>query len=136
MFAKTAKSLMVVLSLCLVCGSAWSDAPLKSKLDLDTDQARQVQTIQKKYRKSFRSKRQVLHRENRKLRRARSDNDSQAIAALEPVVSQLQGELESIRQSENDEIRTVLTPEQNAKFDQVLQQRRVTVGSSRDSKDF
>lgn len=130
------KPLVVFICLFFMSQSVWSDAPLKGKLGLSNDQASQVREIKKKYRQSSRSKRQELHRESRKLRRARNANDSQAIAELEPVVEILKSELKQIRNSENNEIRKLLTPEQNQKFDQVLVQRRAMVGSSRDNKDF
>ncbi|MCH9699276.1 MAG: Spy/CpxP family protein refolding chaperone [Gammaproteobacteria bacterium] len=130
------KPVIVFVCLLIISMPVWSDAPLKGKLGLDSDQASQVREIKKKYRQSSRSKRQELHREKRKLRRARNANDSQAIAELEPVVQTLKSEFQQIRNSENNEIRRLLTPEQNQKFDQVLQQRRAMVGSSRDNKDL
>ncbi len=123
-------------SLLLIGSAAFADAPLKSSLDLDTEQARQVQEIQKSYRQTFRAKRQEMNRESRKLRRARNDNDSALIARQETIVAGLQQELRAIRNAENDEIRKLLTPEQSKKFDQVIEQRRAMVGSSRDANVF
>jgi Spy/CpxP family protein refolding chaperone len=128
--------LFVLLTLLTFSGVSLADAPLKSKLGLSVDQAKQVQVIQKKYRPDFRAKRQELKKEQRKLRRARADNDSNAIAELEPVTATLAGELKQIRENENAEIRQVLTPEQNKKFDDVLKERRAMVGSSRDEKEY
>ena len=122
--------------LLLMAGSAYADAPLKSSLDLDTEQARQVQEIQKSYRRTFGAKRQEMNRESRKLRRARNANDSALIAQQETIVAGLQEELRAIRSAENEEIRKLLTPEQNKKFDQVIEQRRAMVGSSRDASVF
>lgn len=127
---------LLTSGLLLTAGAAYADAPLKSSLDLDTDQARQVQQIQKTYRRSFSAKRQEMNRESRKLRRARNDNDSALIAQQETIVADLQAELRAIRTAENDEIRKVLTPEQNVKFDHVIEQRRAMVGSSRDTNVF
>ena len=127
---------LVSSSLLLFGGAAHADAPLKSSLDLDTEQARQVQEIQKNYRQTFRAKRQAMNRESRKLRRARNDNDSELIARQEAIVAGLQEELRAIRTAENGEIRKLLTPEQNKKFDQVIEQRRAMVGSSRDARIF
>lgn len=129
------KTVIALVCLFFMSQPVWSDAPLKGKLGLDNDQASQVREIKKKYRQSSRSKRQELHRESRKLRRARNANDSQAIAELEPVVETLKSEFQQIRNNENNEIRRLLTPQQNRKFDQVLVQRRAMVGSSRDDKD-
>lgn len=122
--------------LLLMAGAAHADAPLKSSLDLNTDQAKQVQQIQKTYRRTFGAKRQEMNRESRKLRRARSDNDSALIEQQETIVADLQAEMRAIRTAENDEIRKLLTPEQNLKFDQVIEQRRAMVGSSRDTNVF
>ena len=127
---------LVSSSLLLIGSAAHADAPLKSSLDLDTEQARQVQEIQKSYRQTFRAKRQEMTRESRKLRRARNANDSALIAHQETIVTGLQEELRAIRTAENEEIRKLLTPEQNKKFDEVIEQRRAMVGSSRDANVF
>ena len=120
----------------LIAGAAHADAPLKSSLGLDTDQAREVAAVQKSYRRSFSAKRGELNRENRKLRRARIDNDSALIAEQEAIVAGLEAELRAIREAENAEIRKFLTPEQNLKFDEVIEKRRAMVGSSRDANIF
>ena len=120
----------------LLAGTASADAPLKSSLGLDTDQAREIAAIQKSYRRSFSAKRGELNRENRKLRRARIDNDSALIAEQEAVVAGLEAELRAIREAENAEIRKFLTPEQNLRFDEVIEKRRAMVGSSRDANVF
>lgn len=91
--------LLVLSTLFLFSSYGYADARLEKKLGLDTDRARQVQEIQKKYRRKFSAKRQELH-------------------------------------SENEQIRRVLTPEQRNKFEQVIQQRRASVGSSRDTRNF
>jgi hypothetical protein len=84
------KHLLLVLgSLFLFSSYGYADAPLKSKLGLNTEQAKQVQEIQKKYRRKFSAKRQELHRERRKLRRARLENDSNAMAQQEKIIAKL-----------------------------------------------
>lgn len=115
---------------------AQADSPLKSQLDLDVEQARQVQEIQGEYRRIFSAKRQEFNRESRALRRARSANDSELITELEQTTADLQEDLKQIRLDENGQIREILTPEQNEKFDMVIQQRRAMVGSSRDVDIF
>ena len=115
---------------------AQADAPLKSQLDLNVEQARQVQEIQGEYRRIFGAKRQEFNRESRALRRARSANDGELITQLEQTTAELQEDLKQIRLDENDQIREILTPEQNEKFDMVIQQRRAMVGSSRDVDIF
>jgi periplasmic protein CpxP/Spy len=127
--------LFLVVGALLFSGAALADAPLKSSLGLDTNQAKQVQEIQKKYRRPFSAKRQELHREERRLRRAKIDNDSGAIAKQERITAKLQAELKEIRDNENDEIRAVLTSEQRLKFEEVLKQRDEAAGSSRDVKE-
>lgn len=89
-----------------------------------------------KYRQEFKVKRQELHKESRKLRRARNDNDSTVIAQQEQITDKLKRELKQIRLNENDEIRHILTPDQLEKFEEIVQQRKDSVGSSRDEKDF
>ena len=131
------KKLLVALCTALILSTAsHADAPLKSSLGLDVDQARQVQEIQKEFRAKFRSKRQVYNRESRKLRRARSENDSAVIAQQEKITAGLREELRQIRNAENQAIRGVLTPAQSEKFAAVIAQRRASVGSSRDADIF
>ena len=131
---KTRLIAILTSALLLAAGAAYADAPLKSSLGLDTDQARQVQEIQKKYRREFAATRQEMNRESRKLRRARNENDSALIAQQETIVAELQSRLRAIRSAENDEIRAVLTPVQALKFEQVIEKRRAMVGSSRDTR--
>ena len=128
--------IMLAATTLLFAGSANADAPLKSSLGLDTDQAREISAVQKSYRRSFSAKRGELNRENRKLRRARIDNDSALITEQEAIVAGLEAELRAIREAENAEIRTFLTAEQNLKFDEVIEKRRAMVGSSRDANLF
>ncbi|MEM7413495.1 MAG: Spy/CpxP family protein refolding chaperone [Myxococcota bacterium] len=122
----------IVVGLLFIVPAAYADAPLKSKLGLDVDQAKVVSEIQAKYRKQKRSVRQDLNRESRKLRRARSANDSETIAQQEPIVAGLEGQMREQIRAEDDEIRKVLSPEQLEKFEAYLQVRDDMVGSSRD----
>ena len=123
-----------VLFLVLVFGgsAALADAPLKTRLELDMDQARVVDEIQARYRKEFRAKRQVYNREQRALRRAKNANDSQEVARLEAVVAGLKAELRDIILGTDDEIRAVLNPEQLEKFEEYIVERNAMPGSSRD----
>ncbi len=133
----TVKYLLFIFgTLCLLSSFVHADARLEKKLSMNIDQAKQTQEIQKKYRREFSTKRQQLHRESRKLRRARKVNDSTAITQQEQITAQLQGELEQIRLNENNEIRSILTPDQLENFEGIIQQRRDSVGSSRDVKDY
>ena len=128
--------LIVLGTLFLISSFAYADARLEKTLGLDTNQARQVQQIQKKYRREFSSKRQELNRELRKLRRARIANDSRTMAQQERITAKLEEELRQIRTRENDQIRRVLSSAQRAQFEDVIQQRRAAVGSSRDARIF
>lgn len=128
--------LLVVGALFLFGGPAHADASLKSSLGLSMDQARQVDEIQKKYRRPFNAKRQELNKEMRALRRARIANDSGELARLERVTDKLREELRQIRLKENEEIRAVLNAEQREKFEKVLQQRKDAIGSSRDEREL
>ena len=128
--------LLTLFTLFLFSNIVHADARLEKKLNMDVDQARQTQQIQKRYRQQFSKKRGELHRENRKLRRARNANDSGLITKQEAIVGKLQGELEQIRLKEDDEIRLILTPEQKEQFEEIIQQRKDSAGSSRDVKDY
>jgi Spy/CpxP family protein refolding chaperone len=115
---------------------AAADESLESALGLSRDQAHAVMAIEKKYRPVFAAKRGEFNRESRVLRRAHIARDSAAIAKQEPVVAELQQELRKIREAENEQIRTVLTPAQRARFETVLQQRKAMHGSSRDERSL
>jgi Spy/CpxP family protein refolding chaperone len=127
---------VALLGLYLLAGSAWADQSLKSALDLTMDQAKQVQEIQMKYRKPHSAKRQERNTQMRKLRRARIANDSQSVAREEPIARRLHEEMMAIQAQEDAEVRRLLTPDQNAKFDAYLKLRREMKGSSRDDKEF
>lgn len=114
----------------------WADESLKSVLGLSMDQARQADAIQASHRPKFAAKRQERNRELRVLRRARIANDSQLVAKQEQVTAKLHEELRLIRVSEDEQIRRLLTPEQNRKFAEYVKLRKEMVGSSRDDKDF
>ena len=126
----------LLAALLVFAGVSYADAPLKSSLDLSTEQARQVDQIQKKYRQLFAAKRGEFNRESRKLRRARIANDSIEIAQQTRITEALEAELRQIKLSENDQIRQLLTPEQKIKFAAVIERRRDMVGSSRDARIF
>ena len=120
------------LGLLLLCQAAAADAPLKSVLGLDTDQAAVVSEIEAKYRSEMRGVRQDRNREARKLRRARTANDSELIAKQEAIVQELEASMRRIILGQDDEIRKVLTPEQLEKFEAHIEKRDAMVGSSRD----
>lgn len=126
----------VAAGLCLITSAAFADAPLKSTLDLDIDQAAKVAEIQKEARDAVRPVRGDLHREERALRRAKIDNDAEAIAKQEKAIEPLQEELAKIFAKEEEQIRALLTPEQTEKYEEYLKERDEMVGSSRDVKDF
>ena len=126
---------LVLLGLTVFGGSALADAPLKTVLELDVEQARQVAEIQGVYRRQYSAKRGQHNTEARKLRRARIANDSEQIAAQEEITAKLKAELREIKDSEDAAIREVLTPEQNEKFDDYVEARNAMVGSSRDVRN-
>ena len=122
----------LLLGLTVFGGAAFADAPLKTVLELDVEQAREVAEIQGAYRREYAAKRGEHNREERKLRRARIANDSEQIATQEEITAKLKGELRAIKASEDEAIRKVLNPEQDAKFDAYIAKRNAMVGSSRD----
>lgn len=128
--------LSVLSSLLLFSSSGYADAPLHKSLGLDIEQAKQVKDIQAKYRSQIRPVRSELHREQRKLRRAKKDFDSATIVQQEKIIPTLQAKFKQIQESENTEIRALLTPEQSVKFDTVLDQRKEAIGSSRDVNEY
>ncbi|MCB1206337.1 MAG: hypothetical protein KDN18_18900 [Verrucomicrobiae bacterium] len=126
----------LIAGLCLVSGNAFADAPLKSALGLSIDQAAKVDVIQKEARDAVRPVRGELLREERVLRRARFDNDAEGIARQETLLAPLREKLAAIFAKESEEIRSLLTPGQKAKYEEYLKVRDEMVGSSRDVKEF
>lgn len=126
----------IVCSLLIFSSSAYADKPLKSALGLDTEQAAKMAAIQKEARDAMRNPRGDLHRKQRELRRAKTANDSAAIAKLEKEIPPLQEKMKHVHDKEEQEIRAVLTPEQTRKYEQWLQERDAMAGSSRDVKDY
>jgi Spy/CpxP family protein refolding chaperone len=128
--------LLVVGALFLSSGVAHADPTLKAKLSLSMEQAKQVDDIQKKYRKPFAAKRTEYMKEMRALRRANIANDSAGVARQEKITAKLREELRVMRKNENDEIRAVLTPEQREKFEQLLAERRGMHGNDSDDLEL
>lgn len=118
----------------LLVNAAYADAPLKSTLGLDIDQAAKVDVIQKEARDAVRPVRETLNREERALRRAKIANDAAAIARQETLIAPLREQLAAIFAKESEEIRALLTPEQQTRYEEYLKVREEMVGSSRDVK--
>lgn len=125
---------VLVAGLLLVTSAAFADAPLKSALGLDLDQAAKADVIQKEARDAVRPVREALNREERVLRRAKIANDAAAIARQETILAPLRGQLAAIFAKESEEIRALLTPEQKTRYEEYLKVRDEMAGSSRDVK--
>ncbi len=128
--------LALVLSAFCWSTATLADAPLKSRLQLDIEQARQVDQIQAEHRKSFAAKRGEFNRESRALRRARLANDSAEITRLTEVTEALRAELKQLYDSQDTRIAALLSHEQQALFDDYIEERRQMAGSSRDERLF
>lgn len=126
----------IAIGLSFATSAAFADAPLKTTLDLDVEQAAKVATIEKEARDAVRPVRGDLHREERALRRAKTANDAEAIAKQEKIIEPLREKLAEIFANEAEQIRAVLTPEQKVKYEQYLKERDEMVGSSRDVKEI
>jgi Spy/CpxP family protein refolding chaperone len=138
MKASIMKLITVAFAGCLflLAGTAYADAPLKSALGLDVEQAAQVAKIEEQARDAIRPLRTELNREERALRRARLADDSQAIAKQEALIEPLRRKFAAIHEAETKQIRAMLTPEQNTKYDKWLKTRDEMAGSSRDVKEY
>lgn len=123
---------ILVLGLACFGGAALADAPLKTVLKLDVNQAKVVDDIQGEFRRVYAAKRGEHNREARALRRAKTANDAEQIAKQELIVAKLRQELIQIKAEEDTAIRKVLTPEQNKLFDAHIEKRNAMAGSSRD----
>jgi hypothetical protein len=116
--------------------AALADAPLKSALGLSMDQAKAATEIHQKRFPEYQKKRSEYSRQMGKLRRARFANDSAGVEREDAIARRLHGEMMALMHAEDDEIRTLLTPEQSVKFDAYLKQRREMVGASRDDREY
>jgi len=128
--------LLMIACLSLIASIACADAPLKTTLGLNIEQAAKVDEIQAKARDAVRPVRGDLNREERVLRRARIDNDAAAIARQEKLIEPLRVKLAAIFADEEKQIRTLLTPEQTDKYEEYLKVRDQMAGSSRDVKEI
>lgn len=122
------------LYLGLSTATGFADAPLKTTLGLDIEQAAKVELIQKRTRDAVRPVREELNREERALRRAKIANDAVGIARQEKIIAPLRETLAGIFAKESEEIRALLTPEQTIRYDEYLKIRDEMAGSSRDVK--
>ena len=138
MKARISRAITVAFAGCLffLASTAYADAPLKSALGLNIEQAAQVAKIQEQARNAIRPVRTELLREERALRRAQLANDSQAISKQEALIEPLRRKFAAIFEGETKEIRALLTPEQNTKYDAYLKTRDQMVGSSRDVREY
>lgn len=134
--SNTLRAALLATALLSAAPALLADASLKAALGLSMDQARTVDEIQKKYRQPYVAKRGEYTTQMRVLRRARIANDSAGTVREEKVARRLHEEMQAIQAREDDDIRKLLTPEQNRKFDAHLKLRREMVGSSRDDKEF
>lgn len=130
-------SFLLLLS-SLLCGSvaAHADAALKTRLQLDIEQARQVDQIQAEHRKRFAAKRGEFNRESRALRRAELANDSAEMTRLTTVTEALRADLKQLHEDQDARIAALLSAEQQTLFDGYIAERRQMAGSSRDERLF
>lgn len=138
MNSKNLKSVSTaIVGFCFILASvAFGDAMLKTSLDLSIEQASEVAKIQKETRNAIRPVRGDLHREERALRRAKSANDAEGIATQEKRIEPLRMKMRELIESEEAQIRVLLTSEQNDKYDEYLKVRDNMAGSSRDVEDI
>lgn len=133
---RTPLTTLVLIAALSAGAPAMADPTLKSALGLDIDQARQVDQIEAKYRKPWAAKRQERNAEFRRMRAAQIANDRHGVAAHEAAGNKLHEEFRQIYLARNDEIRTVLRPDQKERFEKHLQAMKEMHGHSRDVKDF
>jgi Spy/CpxP family protein refolding chaperone len=126
----------ILMVLVVMGASMMADAPLKSALGLSMDQAKAVDEIKAKFQKPYIAKRHDLTNEERWMRAARVKNNSKEVAERQKTVERLAAEFKAIQMAEDAEIRKVLTPEQNKKFDDYLKLRQEMKGASRDARYF
>jgi hypothetical protein len=138
MKARITRAATAAFAVCLflLASAAHADESLKSALDLNIEQAAQVAKIEEQTRNAIRPIRTELQREERALRRAQLANDSQAISKQEALIEPLRRKFAATHENETKQIRTLLTPAQNAKYDAYLKTRDQMVGSSRDVKEY
>lgn len=127
---------VLTAGLILSTNAVFADAPLKSTLALDLEQAAKVDVIQKEARDAVRPVREALNREERALRRAKIANDAGAITRQETLIAPLREQLAAIFGKETELIRALLTPEQKTRYEEYLKIRDEMAGSSRDVKSI
>lgn len=128
------KTLIVAATLILSAGAAFSQADshgrgrkggfgrIAAELNLTEDQKQQAKAIQQKYQLSDAEKTQAreLHM---KLREARQANNTAEVERLKGESAAFMKKSRESRVAQREEMRSILTPEQQAKFSELQKSR-------------
>jgi len=124
----------VFFAVLLAAGSAYADAPLRTRLDLRPDQVQAVDAIQRENRLATSKVRGELNTQRRALKRAEHAGDTSEAAHIYAMVKELEDKMEALQRSEDSDIRALLDESQRVKFQAFIQERESMVGSSRDAR--
>ncbi len=102
---------------------------LLQQLNLNQQQMQQMQAIRQKYRSQIAPRQQALRQARQELATLMNSTASASqIRSKNQQVEELQQQLQKLRFESMLEMREVMTPEQRAKFVQLMQQRRQQKG--------
>lgn len=87
-------------------------------LDLSDAQKEQIKQLQSQFREASREASEAARAATKAYREAKRAGDTAKMAALRPQVEATREELRNLRKALNEQIRALLTPEQQKKWDE------------------
>ncbi len=93
-------------------------------LDLSDGQKAQIKQLQSQFREASREAFDSARDVSKEYREAKRAGDTAKMAALRPRVDAAREELKNLRKAQNEQIRALLTPEQQKKWDEGRRRNR------------
>ena len=116
----TAALLLFIATLALADGRGGRGHAAQKLRDLDLSDAQKAQIgqLQEQFREASREAFEAAREASREYREAKRAGDTAKMAQLRPQVDARRTELKNLRKAQNDQIRALLTPEQQKKWDE------------------
>lgn len=89
-----------------------------NELDLSDAQKAQIKQLQSQFRQASREASEAARAATKEYREAKRAGDTAKMAELRPQVEATREELKNLRKAQNEQIRALLTPEQQKKWDE------------------
>jgi Spy/CpxP family protein refolding chaperone len=98
-------------------GEAGFSQKMAEKLNLSEAQKTQIKDIEKSFREQNKAFFESAKATREQFRAAKQANDTAKIEALRPTMESQRAQMKQLRQTQMEQIRTILTPDQRAQFD-------------------